>query len=216
MGFLLENVVYRNILDIPSLEMPGGKVTCIIGDSGSGKTTLMRLLNNLVSADRGIVWHMGENVDQADPVALRRKVVMLAQNPFILPGTVAENLLIGLAFAGKDPASEETLAEILQTVSLGKSLSDDAMELSGGEKQRLALARVLLLKPEALLLDEPSSALDERTEGEVIKEVVTLAKKDSRTLVMIVHSLDLARRFADLVVIVKGGKVEVAEGVAGA
>jgi putative ABC transport system ATP-binding protein len=216
MGFLLENVVYRNILDIPSLEMPGGKVTCIIGDSGSGKTTLMRLLNNLVSADRGIVWYMGENVDQADPVALRRKVVMLAQNPFILPGTVAENLLIGLAFAGKDPASEETLAEILQTVSLGKSLSDDAMELSGGEKQRLALARVLLLKPEALLLDEPSSALDERTEGEVIKEVVTLAKKDSRTLVMIVHSLDLARRFADLVVIVKGGKVEVAEGVAGA
>jgi len=216
MGFLLENVVYRNILDIPSLEMPGGKVTCIIGDSGSGKTTLMRLLNNLISADRGIVWYRGVNVDQTDPVALRRKVVMLAQNPFILPGTVAENLLIGLAFAGKEPASEETLAEILQTVSLGKSLSDDAMELSGGEKQRLALARVLLLKPEALLLDEPSSALDERTEGEVIKEVVTLAKKDSRTLVMIVHSLDLARRFADLVVIVKGGKVEVAEGVAGA
>ncbi len=207
MGFTLDSVTYKGIISIDRLEIPGGKVTCVVGESGSGKTTLLRMLNNLVSPEKGAVYYKGENVANLDPVHLRRSVVMLPQNPVVFPGSVADNLMIALEFADKSLAKDEDLAGILETVMLQKNLSDDPMEFSGGEKQRLALARVLLLEPEALLLDEPSSALDERTEGEVIESVVNFARRRRLTLVMVIHSRELAERFADTLVTVKDGKV---------
>lgn len=215
MGFLLEGVTYKNILDIEKLEIPQGKVTCITGESGSGKTTLLRLLNNLISAERGVVSYKGENVDRIDPVALRRRVVMLPQNPVMFPGTVADNLGMSLELAGKAPKPENTFTEILERVRLRKGLDEDAADFSGGEKQRLALARVLLLEPEALLLDEPSSALDEKTEKEVVTNVVDWARKGARTLVMILHSRELAGRFAEMLVTVRRGKVSATKKEAG-
>jgi len=207
MGFTLDSVTYKGIISIDRLEIPGGKVTCVVGESGSGKTTLLRMLNNLVSPEKGTVYYKGENVANLDPVHLRRSVVMLPQNPVVFPGSVADNLMIALEFADKSLAKDEDLAGILETVMLQKKLSDDPTEFSGGEKQRLALARVLHLEPEALLLDEPSSALDERTEGEVIESVVNFARRRRLTLVMVIHSRELAERFADTLVTVKDGKV---------
>ncbi len=207
MGFTLDGVTYKGIISVDRLEIPGGRVTCMVGESGSGKTTLLRMLNNLVSPEKGAVYYKGENVANLDPVHLRRSVVMLPQNPVVFPGSVADNLMIALEFADKSLAKDEDLAGILETVMLQKNLSDDPMEFSGGEKQRLALARVLLLEPEALLLDEPSSALDERTEGEVIGSVVDFVRRRRLTLVMVVHSRELAMRFADTLVTVKNGKV---------
>jgi len=206
MGFTLDGVTYKGIISVDRLEIPEGKVTCIVGESGSGKTTLLRMLNNLVSPEKGSVYYKGENVAGLDPVELRRSVVMLPQNPVVFQGSVADNLMIAREFAGKSPAKDEALAGILKTVKLQKKLSDDPTEFSGGEKQRLALARVLILEPEALLLDEPSSALDERTEGEVIGSVVDFVRRRELTLVMVVHSRELAMRFADTLVTVKNGK----------
>ena len=206
MGFTLDGVTYKGIISVDRLEIPEGKVTCIVGESGSGKTTLLRMLNNLVSPEKGSVYYKGENVAGLDPVELRRSVVMLPQNPVVFPGSVADNLMIAREFAGKSPAKDEALAGILKTVKLQKKLSDDPTEFSGGEKQRLALARVLILEPKALLLDEPSSALDERTEGEVIGSVVDFVRRRELTLVMVVHSRELAMRFADTLVTVKNGK----------
>ncbi|MGC9373115.1 MAG: ABC transporter ATP-binding protein [Thermovirgaceae bacterium] len=215
MGFLLERVAYKNILDIERLEIPQGKVTCITGESGSGKTTLLRLLNNLISAERGVVFYKGDNVDRIDPVALRRRVVMLPQNPVMFPGTVADNLGMSLELAGKAPKPENAFTNILERVRLRKGLREDAADFSGGEKQRLALARVLVLEPETLLLDEPSSALDEKTEEEVVTNVVDCARKEGRTLVMVLHSLEMARRFAKMLVTVRGGNVSVVKREAG-
>ena len=215
MGFTLDGVTYKGIISVDRLEIPEGRVTCIVGESGSGKTTLLRMLNNLVSPEKGSVYYKGENVAGLDPVELRRSVVMLPQNPVVFPGSVADNLMIAREFAGKSPAKDEALAGILKTVKLQKKLSDDPTEFSGGEKQRLALARVLILEPEALLLDEPSSALDERTEGEVIGSVVDFVRRRELTLVMVVHSRELAIRFADTLVTVKNKKVFTDKGGSG-
>ena len=215
MGFTLDGVTYKGIISVDRLEIPGGRVTCMVGESGSGKTTLLRMLNNLVSPEKGSVYYKGENVAGLDPVELRRSVVMLPQNPVVFPGSVADNLMIAREFAGKSPAKDEALAGILKTVKLQKKLSDDPTEFSGGEKQRLALARVLILEPEALLLDEPSSALDERTEGEVIGSVVDFVRRRRLTLVMVVHSRELAMRFADTLVTVKNGKAFTDKGGSG-
>jgi putative ABC transport system ATP-binding protein len=212
MAFQLEKVKYKNILKIDKLQIPESKITCIIGESGSGKTTLLRLLNNLISPDEGSIFYKGRNIEDIDPIQLRREVVMLPQNPTVFSGSVKDNLLIGLEFAGKDEAGDEVLSEVLSMAQLDKPLSAIASELSGGEKQRLALARIMLLEPEVILLDEPTSALDEGTEERVIESVVEFAKRKAGTLIMVVHSKSIAQRFADVAVTIQGGEVVAEEG----
>ncbi|NMR96455.1 ATP-binding cassette domain-containing protein, partial [Vibrio parahaemolyticus] len=139
----------------------------------------------------------GRNIEDIDPIQLRREVVMLPQKPTVFSGSVKDNLLIGLEFAEKDKVRDEVLSEILRLAQLDKPLSTIASALSGGEKQRLALARIMLLEPEVILLDEPTSALDEGTEERVIESVVEFVKGKTRTLIMVVHSKSIAQRFAD-------------------
>jgi len=203
----LRGVRYRDILDIERLEIPEGKVTCIVGESGSGKTTLLRLLNKLISYNNGEIVYKGRSLKDIDSVELRRRVVMLPQTPAIFPGTVRDNLLIGLVFSEKPLVGEEKLLEIMEMVHLDKGFDEDAEKLSGGEKQRLALGRVLLMDPEAFLLDEPSSALDEDTEEVVIGGLVKYARERSKTVVMVTHSKQVARSFSDKIVEVNHGRV---------
>jgi putative ABC transport system ATP-binding protein len=132
---------------------------------------------------------------------------MLSQSPGIFPGSVRENLLIGLKFSEKDPADDSELVEIMKKVHLYKSLDDVAENLSGGEKQRVALGRVMLMDPKILLLDEPSSALDEKTERNIIKEVTDYVKTKNKTLIMVTHSKEIARDPADEIIEMAQGRV---------
>ncbi|WP_028401118.1 ABC transporter ATP-binding protein [Ectobacillus panaciterrae] len=195
--FTLQNVSYKDILHIPELTIQEGKVTCIIGESGSGKTTLLKMLNDMHSPDSGTVLYRGEPISSYSPIQLRREVVMLGQTPPIFEGTVKENLLMGLYFSEKSAANEKELHRALQTVHLEKSLEDNAEQLSGGEKQRLALARVLLMDPAVFLLDEPTSALDENTAHIVMTQFIKEAKDKKNTVIMITHSRTLAEEAAD-------------------
>ena len=205
--FTLTNIKYKTILHIEKLYIPENKTTCIIGESGSGKTTLLKLLNDMISPDSGEIIYKGSNIKDINPVDLRRRVVMLPQMPVVFSGTVKENLMMGLKFAEKPAESDEKLLEMLRVVSLNKELSDNAEKLSGGEKQRLALARVLLLQPDVLLLDEPSSALDEETEHLVIEKLVKYSKDNGKTMVIVTHSKDVAREYAENIVEIRQGKV---------
>jgi len=205
--FSLENVKYKNILNIKKLDIPQEKITCIVGESGSGKTTLLKLLNNLISCDEGDILYKSHSIYSIDPVELRRKVIMLAQDPAIFSGTVKDNLLIGLKFAEKPLVDDEKLQEVLEQVNLRKPLANLAEQLSGGEKQRLALGRVLLMNPEVFLLDEPSSAMDEETEELVIESMVKDVRKNKKTLVMITHAKKIARKYGDYLIELKNGLV---------
>ncbi|MBT9172827.1 MAG: Fe(3+) ions import ATP-binding protein FbpC [Syntrophomonadaceae bacterium] len=205
--FDLDKVRYKNILSVNSLCIPAGKVTCIIGESGGGKTTLLRLLNKLISPDTGEIRFHGVPLPQINAVMLRRKAAMLSQEPVIFPGTVRENLLAGLRFSEKPPASDQALQDTLQLVCLEKQLTDQAEQLSGGEKQRLALGRLLLLDPEAFLLDEPSSALDEETEKLLLGTLYHHIRATGKTLVMVTHSKALALQYGNLVVVINNGRM---------
>lgn len=205
MLFELINLKYKDILNIEKLEIPENKITCIVGESGSGKTTLLRHLNGLVSADCGSIYFKGKNIDELDNIQLRRKVVMLSQNPAIFSGNIRDNLIIGLKFSDKSEVDDDKLNEILELVHLDKSLEDDAEKLSGGEKQRVALGRILLMEPEVLLLDEPSSALDEATEKLVIERVVEYSKVKKKSLIMVTHSKNIAKTYGEYIVEVKKG-----------
>ncbi|MBS4008540.1 MAG: ABC transporter ATP-binding protein [Clostridium sp.] len=205
--FRLEAVLYKNILSIELLTLPGNKVTCIVGESGSGKTTLLRLLNKMISPDSGEIYYQNIPLSIIPAIELRRKVVMLQQFPVIFPGSVGDNLLVGLKFAEKPAVSSEKLSEILSFVHLRKDLNSPAEKLSGGEKQRLALGRVLLLEPEVMLLDEPSAGLDEETEQLVVNSLVAYTKQNQKTLLMVTHAKQVARDYAEQIIEINNGKI---------
>jgi putative ABC transport system ATP-binding protein len=205
--FALENVRVGDILDVPHLAIPANRVTCIVGRSGSGKTTLLRLLNRLISPDAGTIRYRGTPIIEIDPIELRRRVVMLPQSPVMFDGTVRDNLLIGLEFSDRPPVDDDALRRILEIVELRKALDDDASRLSGGEKQRVALGRVLAMRPETALLDEPSSALDSGTERTVIERLIAAARDHGVTVVMVTHARALAEEVADELIEIEAGQI---------
>ncbi|KJR49102.1 YbbL ABC transporter ATP-binding protein [Desulfosporosinus sp. I2] len=210
--FTLRGLKYKEILDIVELDIHEHRITCIVGESGSGKTTLLRLLNHLISCDEGEIWFQNTPLSKWDPVELRRKVMMLSQMPAIFEGTVRDNLLIGFKFCEKPPVEDGQLLDVLKIVRLPKDLSQDSNSLSGGEKQRLAMARVLLLGPQVFLLDEPSSALDEETTQFVMEQLVHHVKRLNKTMIMVTHSRAVVQAFAEHVVEIKKGKIVTREG----
>ncbi|PUU93895.1 ATP-binding cassette domain-containing protein [Halanaerobium sp.] len=205
--FKLENVIFKDILNIGKIELEKNLVTAILGSSGGGKTTFLKLLNNMITADQGEIFYKGKNIESYDPVALRREVVMLPQDPEIFKGTIRDNFKITEEIAANGISKNLNYKELLEKVSLSQNLSDNAENLSGGEKQRLALARVMLLEPEVLLLDEPSSSLDKKTEEKIIQMVVDYVRENKRTLIMVTHSPEIAEKFADRIINIEAGRI---------
>lgn len=201
--FILKSVVYKDILDIDYLKIEKAKITSLIGESGSGKTTLLRLLNKMISPDSGTILFKDNDIEGIDSIELRRNVAMLSQSPVIFEGNVRDNLLMGLKFSEKELASDETLIDILKSIHLKKNLDDNPSNFSGGEKQRLALGRIIVMNPEVFLLDEPSSALDDDTAKDVISSLSRYVKNNKKTLIMISHSKALSSEFSDEIIELK-------------
>ncbi|MGM0886464.1 MAG: ABC transporter ATP-binding protein [Bacillota bacterium] len=204
--FRLENIRYKGILKIDDLKISACMVTCLTGESGAGKTSLLRLLNRMDDPDSGSIYYREQLLDEFNPIELRRKVTMLSQAPFTLPGTIEENLQIGLELTEREKKDKAELVKALETVQLQKSLDESAENLSGGEKQRLALARLLLLNPEVYLLDEPTSALDEEAELTVMGRFLEEVKREKGTVIMITHSKHLADMCAEQRIVLKKAK----------
>ena len=200
------DVKFKEILDIPKLHIEKNKITTLIGPSGSGKTTILKLLNKMLSPTAGHILFSGESLDKIDSVAHRRQVTMLSQAPAMFEGDIKGNLVAGLKFQKREVPPDKELAEMLSKVKLNKELNNPVQTLSGGEKQRLALGRVLLLNSEVYLLDEPSSALDEATAQTVIEMIAGYARSENKTLVMVTHSKAIAQRFSDEIIEVFNGQ----------
>lgn len=212
--FKFNQVRYRDIISVDDLTISSNETTCIVGESGSGKTTFLKLLNHMVNYNQGTITYRGEDLKNLDPINLRREVILLPQAPVIFPGTVRDNLLIGLAFSGRKPVDDKRLLEEMKYAGLDKRLDEEAEPLSGGEKQRLALIRVILMEPNVLLLDEPTSALDEGTELSIIEYINNYLKTKDKTLIMVTHSRELAKSMGDRMVNVNKGIVTAVEEVA--
>ena len=205
--FKLKNIKFKNILDIKDVELEENIVTAILGSSGGGKTTFLKLLNNMITADQGKITYKGKAIESYDPVALRREVVMMPQDPEIFRGSIKDNFKITEDIADNGISKKVSYEKLFKKVSLTQNLEDSAEKLSGGEKQRLALARLMLLEPEVLLLDEPSSSLDKITEERIIEMVVDYVRKNDRTLIMVTHSPEIAEKFADRIINIEAGKI---------
>jgi putative ABC transport system ATP-binding protein len=177
------------------------------GPSGAGKSTLLRLLNRLADPEEGRVLFDGTDVRELDPLALRRRAVLVQQLPAPIPGTVGLNVAYGARLLRKPVDIEKLLEHVALPAGYRRR---DVARLSVGEQQRLMLARALALEPEALLLDEPTSALDAAARDAVEATLTHLRDDLGVSLVLVTHDRAQAERLAQSFVEVERGRVRVA------
>jgi putative ABC transport system ATP-binding protein len=190
----------RRVLDGVTARIPAAGITVVSGPSGAGKTTLLRLCNRLEVPDGGRVCYRGHPLDELDPLVLRRRVGMVFQRPTPFPGTVADNLAVARPDAGTGE-----LSTALERVALDPGLlGQEARTLSGGELQRMCLARTLVTQPETLLLDEPTSALDAQPKL-VFEATARDLAAQGITIIWVTHDDAQAARVADRICQLRDG-----------
>lgn len=194
-------------LSVDSIEAPAGETLALLGPSGSGKTTLMHLLGLLERPDAGSVMLGGRQVEAGDREA-RLAMAAVFQRPYLFRGTVAANVAYGLVMRGVPRQKRKARIDAaLERVGLGGYGARGAHQLSGGEAQRVSLARALVLEPRVLLLDEPLASLDAVTKRRLAEEFAGIIHDSDATVVWVTHDQDEALMVADHIAIVNEGKV---------
>ncbi len=207
------NAVLKNI----NLKINKGENLVVFGKSGSGKSVLIKCLVGLIEPDEGTVMLLGENIRELNKEGLnllRKKVGFLFQSAALYDSmSVRENLefpLRGLKSMPKEEITELVL-ETLKSVGLEAAIDKMPSELSGGMRKRVGLARTLILKPEIIFYDEPTTGLDPITSKEISKLILDIQKKYNAASIIITHDVECARLTANRMIIIKDGK-SVAEG----
>jgi len=202
----------RRILQIDRLEIQRGEIFALVGPSGAGKSTLLRLLNFLEPPTTGSIHFLDALFSAAQEMRfeLRRRVTTVFQRPVLLNRSVWDNVSYGLRLRGQRKTDRQINAT-LEQVGLAELAHQRARTLSGGEAQRVALARAMVLRPDALLLDEPTANLDPYNVGLIEDIVRTLNKEQRTTIILVTHNVFQAKRLAHRVALLLEGKlVEVA------
>ncbi len=191
-------------LEVPHLGLRRGEVLTLLGPNGAGKSTLVAVLAALLPPRRGQVRFHGRPVDFRNSLAYRRRIAVVLQRPYLLRGTVEDNVALGLRLHGFPPEERRRRVRYwLRHLGLQDLAHRSARKLSGGQAQRVALARALALEPEVLFLDEPFQALDLPTRYQLLEELQDLLRQTGTTTVYVTHDvhegLALAQRVAVLV-----------------
>lgn len=198
----------RTILDVEQFQLNRGEVMAVIGPNGAGKSTLLKLLALLDRADSGQIFFHGQEVAWSQALAWRRKMAVVFQEPLLLNTSVYQNLALGLQIRGV-PAREIRfrVENWLEKFGLSALARRHPRNLSGGEAQKVSLARALVLEPEILFLDEPFSALDPATKTGLYAEVVRVLREDRVTTLFITHDYSEIPLLSQRVSIIISGQI---------
>lgn len=198
----------REALNVPALRIEKGEVLALVGPNGAGKSTLLLTLARLIEVERGEIVFANRRLTEWHPLEYRRRLSIVFQDPLLLDLSVEQNVAMGLAFRGVQKEHAGTMTRRwLDLLGIAPLAKRKAAELSGGEAQRVSLARALVLEPELLLLDEPFAALDPPTRARLLDDLTPLLAEDHHTTVLVTHDLQEAARLADRVGVIIGGRL---------
>jgi tungstate transport system ATP-binding protein len=202
-------LIHRNgraVLKIDSLDIARGETLTVVGPNGAGKSTLLLALARLLKPSSGDILYDGRSLKQWNELEYRRKISFVFQAPLLMDMTVEQNVALGLKFRGtpKGDASMQ-VKKWMEQLGVHSLAKRRAGQLSGGEAQRVSLARAFVLEPELLLLDEPFAALDPPTRTKLLDDLSALLKQDRRTAVFVTHNLNEAARLSHRMAVIVGG-----------
>ncbi|HEX3011319.1 MAG TPA: phosphate ABC transporter ATP-binding protein [Syntrophomonadaceae bacterium] len=205
-----KNYGARTVLNVASLQFGKDKIYAILGPNGAGKTTMLRILNLLDLPDKGHIRFMDKdtNIPEHDRLELARRMCMVFQRPVMFRASVFQNVAYGLKLRRMGESEiKARVNETLSFVGLQNFSRQMANKLSGGESQRVALARALVLRPEVLLLDEPTANLAPYS-VQMIEDIILKCKHDYQmTVIVVTHNLFQAQRIADECILLVDGEI---------
>jgi molybdopterin-binding protein len=196
------------VLDVPRFSVFRGECLAVLGPNGSGKSTLLRLASLQERPTQGTISYRGAEVGRRNGLDVRRRFVLLLQRPFLFAGSVERNVVYGLKVRKvARPEAKRRLEKAAALFSIGHLLGRDARKLSGGEVQRVNLARAFALEPDILFLDEPFSPLDAPSREEIIAELGRVLRATGQTAVFVTHHREEAAYLGDRLAVLVGGKL---------
>ncbi len=192
----------KTVLDISRGEIAHGSRTAVIGPNGAGKSTLLNIIAGVLKATSGTVYYDGSSEFAG------RDVSMVFQNPYLISSTVEKNIAYPMRIRGysKEEIKKRT-EELMEELNLTELRRQRPWKLSGGEKQKVALARALSFKPGLLLLDEPTANIDPYTTAEIEKMLININRRENITVVTVTHNLAQAKRMCDEIIMLHNGDI---------
>ncbi|HDN67967.1 iron ABC transporter ATP-binding protein [ANME-1 cluster archaeon ex4572_4] len=193
------------------VELGESEMLGVVGPNGAGKSTLIRCIDRILTPQRGCVTLNGQDIKKMQQMELARRIGYIPQNSSqVFPATVFDTVLMGrrphLGWRSSEKDTEKVL-EVLELMKIEEFAMRDIHELSGGQQQKVFIARALTQEPDILLLDEPTSNLDIRHQLEVLDVIKEVVRRRGISAVMAIHDLNLASRYADRIVMLNGGRV---------
>lgn len=198
----------RQVLAIKELNVEKGEVLAIVGPNGTGKSSLLLTLARLLLPETGVLLWQGQPFREFSALAYRRRIALVLQEPLLLDTSVFENVAIGLRYRGAGSTEiNDKVSRWLKRVGIEALRERSGSQLSGGEAQRVSLARAFVLNPELLLLDEPFSALDAPSRLRLLDDLKSILAETGTTAILITHDLKEAARLANRVAVMLDGQI---------
>jgi tungstate transport system ATP-binding protein len=199
----------RDALRVDALDIHDGETLALVGPNGAGKSTLLLALARLLKIERGEIRVDGRPLADWNDLEYRRRLAFVFQDPLLMDMSVEDNVALGLKFRGVTGAESRARAEKwMKALGVDSLAKRRAGQLSGGEAQRVSLARAFVLDPELLLMDEPFSAVDPQTRAQLLGDLSSLLAQVHRTTLLVTHNLKEAAQMGDRVAVIVGGTLK--------
>jgi tungstate transport system ATP-binding protein len=199
----------RTVLEINSLSVEPGEVLAVVGPNGAGKSTLFLTLARLLKPDRGRISFKGRDTHSSQDLEYRRQISLVLQEPLLMDMSVYENAALGLKFRRRSKGEiEDRVTHWLERLGVAHLSARPARKLSGGEAQRVSLARAFVLQPDLLLLDEPFTALDAPTRLRLLEDLKSVLSETKMTTFFITHDLQEALKLSTRMAVILDGRIE--------
>jgi len=198
----------RLVLKIDQFEIEKDRVLAVIGPNGAGKSSFLHILTRLLKIEKGQILWNDRSIFTIPGLEYRRNLALVLQEPLLLDRSVKENIALGLKFRGVDNNKiEKKVSQWTERFHISHLLDRSSKQISGGEAQRVSLARAFALEPELLLLDEPFSALDPQTRKELVKDLRIVLNQTHTTTIFVTHDLNDVLTLSDNVALIWDGLI---------